>query len=282
MLPLYQHLQDALAESAPKLKCELTHQLHHAACANNILWDIDTPIEDFLRAGQPTRPQLVDPKQVKPRKMSTPEGYAALLHAVAHIEFNAINLALDAAYRFRNISQQFTLDWLRIAAEEAKHFQLMRGRLQAHGFDYGDFEAHNHLWDMAYKTAYDPLLRMALVPRVLEARGLDVTPAMREKIAQKGDTATCDVLDIIYRDEVGHVKVGNDWYHYLCQQRGLDALGLFQQLIKRYDLFLFRGHLNIEARERAGFSEFELALLQDFQAAQQSATPKWKQALSRV
>lgn len=282
MLPIYQHLQDALLATSPTRKCELTQQLFQAATSEHILWDIDTPIEDFLRAGQPSKPQLVDPKQVKPRKMSTPEGYAALLHAVAHIEFNAINLALDAAYRFRSIAPQFTLDWLRIAAEEATHFQLMRGRLQAHGFDYGDFEAHNHLWDMAYKTAYDPLLRMALVPRVLEARGLDVTPAMREKIAQKGDSATCDVLDMIYRDEVGHVKVGNDWYHYLCQQRGLDALGLFQQLIKRYDLFLFRGHLNIEARERAGFSEFELALLQDFQAAQQTHTPQWKQALSRI
>ena len=135
---------------------------------------------------------------------------------------------------------------------------------------------------MAYKTAYDPLLRMALVPRVLEARGLDVTPAMRAKIEQKGDAETCKVLDIIYRDEVGHVKVGNDWYHCLCQQRGLDALSVFKQLIQRYDLFLFRGHLNIEARERAGFSAFELSLLQDFQAAQNPQSSQWKQALSRV
>ena len=245
-------------------------------------WDTDAPCLDFARAGQPDKPVLVDPKQVKPRKMATPEGYAALLHAVAHIEFNAINLALDAAYRFRHIAPEFQLDWLRVAAEEAQHFCLMRERLQAHGFDYGDFEAHNHLWDMAYKTAYDPLLRMALVPRVLEARGLDVTPAMRAKIEQKGDAATCAVLDIIYRDEVGHVKVGNDWYHCLCQQRGLDALSVFKQLIQRYDLFLFRGHLNIEARERAGFSAFELSLLQDFQAAQNPQSSQWKQALSRV
>ena len=121
---------------------------------------------------------------------------------------------------------------------------------------------------------------MALVPRVLEARGLDVTPAMRAKIEQKGDTETCAVLDIIYRDEVGHVKVGNEWYHHLCRQRGLDALDLFKQLIQRYDLFLFRGHLNIEARERAGFSAFELSLLQDFQAAQSPQNTQWKQALS--
>lgn len=282
MLPVYACLHEALLECEPVRKCVLTQALYQASVEQALRWDENTPIEDFARAGQPKRPVLVEPKAVKHRKMNTPEGYAALLHAVAHIEFNAINLALDAAYRFRHISQAFTLDWLRVASEEALHFDLMRERLQAHGFDYGDFEAHNHLWDMAYKTAYDPLLRMALVPRVLEARGLDVTPAMRAKIEQKGDVATCQVLDIIYRDEVGHVKVGNDWYHYLCQQRGLDALQVFQDLIRRYDLFLFRGHLNMEARERAGFSAFELALLQDFQAAQEQHPPQWKQALSRV
>ena len=280
VIALYSQLQAALLATDPTQKCVLTQALHQAAMAGELRWDTDAPCLDFARAGQPDKPVLVDPKQVKPRKMATPEGYAALLHAVAHIEFNAINLALDAAYRFRGIAPEFQLDWLRVAAEEAQHFCLMRERLQAHGFDYGDFEAHNHLWDMAYKTAYDPLLRMALVPRVLEARGLDVTPAMRAKIEQKGDTETCAVLDIIYRDEVGHVKVGNEWYHHLCRQRGLDALDLFKQLIQRYDLFLFRGHLNIEARERAGFSAFELSLLQDFQAAQSPQSSQWKQALS--
>ena len=277
---LFSQLQAALLATDPSTKCALTQSLQQAALAGELQWDSDAPCLDFTRAGQPDKPLLVDPKQVKPRKMATTEGYAALLHAVAHIEFNAINLALDAAYRFRGIAPEFQLDWLRVAAEEAQHFCLMRERLQAHGFDYGDFEAHNHLWDMAYKTAYDPLLRMALVPRVLEARGLDVTPAMRAKIEQKGDTETCAVLDIIYRDEVGHVKVGNEWYHHLCRQRGLDALDLFKQLIQRYDLFLFRGHLNIEARERAGFSAFELSLLQDFQAAQSPQNTQWKQALS--
>ena len=277
---LFSQLQAALLATDPSTKCALTQSLQQAALADELQWDMDAPCLDFTRAGQPDKPLLVDPKQVKPRKMATTEGYAALLHAVAHIEFNAINLALDAAYRFRGIAPEFQLDWLRVAAEEAQHFCLMRERLQAHGYDYGDFEAHNYLWDMAYKTAYDPLLRMALVPRVLEARGLDVTPAMRAKIEQKGDTETCAVLDIIYRDEVGHVKVGNEWYHHLCHQRGLDALDLFKQLIQRYDLFLFRGHLNIEARERAGFSAFELSLLQDFQAAQSPQNTQWKQALS--
>lgn len=141
----------------------------------------------------------------------------------------------------------------------------MLARLQAHGYAYGDFEAHNHLWDMAYKTAYDPLLRMALVPRVLEARGLDVTPAIRAKVEQKGDLETCAVLDIIYHDEVGHVQIGNRWYQYLCAERGLEPISLFRTLISRYDLFIFRGYVNIEARERAGFSRFELDMLEDFE-----------------
>ncbi|MDK4564334.1 DUF455 family protein, partial [Kingella kingae] len=135
-------------------------------------------------------------------------------------------------------------------------------------FDYGYFPAHAHFFFFKQKTAYDPLLRMALVPRVLEARGLDVTPAIRAKVAQRGDDATCDVLDIIYRDEVGHVKIGNRWYHYLCQQRGLEPLALFCQLLKQHDMFVFRGYVNLEARQRAGFSEFELSLLHDFEQAQ--------------
>jgi len=142
---------------------------------------------------------------------------------------------------------------------------LMRGRLNSLGYDYGDFEAHGHLWDMAYKTAYDPLLRMALVPRVLEARGLDVTPGIRAKVAQRGDVETCDVLDIIYRDEVGHVAIGNHWYQHLCRERGLEPVALFRSLIAHYDMFIFRGYVNIEARERAGFSRFELDMLEDFE-----------------
>ena len=233
--------------------------------------------------GRPKWPICVPPASLPKRRAVDREGRAALLHAIAHIEFNAINLALDAAYRFRTLPPAFTADWLRVAKEEAYHFSLMRGRLNAHGFDYGDFEAHNHLWDMAYKTAFDPLLRMALVPRVLEARGLDVTPAIRAKVAQRGDAATCDVLDIIYRDEIGHVQTGNDWYGYLCAERGLEPVALFRALISRYDLFIFRGHVNIEARERAGFSRFELAMLENFEQSRKAQPQErnWRQALGR-
>lgn len=262
---LFDTLHQALTATNPDDKCRLSAQLYQA-WQNGARPENPCPrADDIAIAGRPTRPQLVPHSQVEQRKLNSTEGYAAMLHAICHIEFNAINLALDAAYRFRNLPEQFTGDWILVAKEEAEHFSLMRARLQAYGYDYGDFPAHGHLWDMAYKTAFDPLLRMALVPRVLEARGLDVTPAIRAKVAQKGDQATCDVLDIIYRDEVGHVKIGNYWYQHLCRERGLEPVALFRQLLQRFDMFVFRGYVNHEARERAGFSAFELAMLEDFE-----------------
>ncbi|OSI15603.1 ferritin-like domain-containing protein [Neisseria dumasiana] len=262
---VYPLLLSALNATDPEVKCRLTDEIFSAYTKGILNNGPSEPPEDFRFAGRPEKPQLVPSTAVRARKMGTPEGYAAMLHAICHIEFNAVNLALDAAYRFRNLPAAFTADWLRVAYEEAAHFRLMRARLQENGYDYGDFEAHNHLWDMAYKTAYDPLLRMALVPRVLEARGLDVTPAIRAKVEQKGDLETCAVLDIIYRDEVGHVQIGNHWYQHLCAERGLEPISLFRTLIARYDLFIFRGYVNIEARERAGFSRFELDMLEDFE-----------------
>ena len=226
---------------------------------------------DVALAGRPEKPELVAHTNVRQRKLSSDEGFAALLHAICHIEFNAINLALDAAWRFRTLPEQFNIDWLKVAFEETEHFVLMRDRLRAYGYDYGDFPAHGNLWEMAYKTAFDPLLRMALVPRVLEARGLDVTPGIRNKIEQRKDLATCAALDVIYRDEVGHVKIGNYWYQYLCRERGLEPIALFRNLLKQYDMFVFRGYVNIEARERAGFSRFELDLLENFEHSIQAA-----------
>ncbi|MCO6513502.1 MAG: ferritin-like domain-containing protein [Snodgrassella sp.] len=275
-------LESALLSCQPAEKCTLSieaQQMCAQTPTNALQRDECAVIKDFCFAGHPVKPELVSPDKVTSRKFTTAEGYAALLHAVCHIEFNAINLALDAAYRFRLLPEEFTRDWVRIAAEEAHHFQLMRQRLQTLGYDYGDFSAHNHLWDMAYKTAFDPLLRMALVPRVLEARGLDVTPGMRAKIAQKGDDATCAVLDIIYHDEVGHVQVGNYWYQYLCRLRGLEPLALFRRLLSRYDLFIFRGYVNMDAREQAGFSRFELEMLENFEQNRQSDIHNWRLAL---
>ncbi|MEJ2654165.1 MAG: ferritin-like domain-containing protein [Acidihalobacter sp.] len=146
------------------------------------------------------------------RGLGTREGRAALVHAVAHIEFNAINLALDAVYRFRSLPRAYYDDWLRVADEEARHFMLLADRLTDFGMRYGDLPAHNGLWEMAVKTADDWLLRMALVPRVLEARGLDVTPGMIERLRQAGDMETVAALEVILREEVGHVAIGSRWF----------------------------------------------------------------------
>ena len=156
------------------------------------------------------------------RRVSSAEGHAALLHAIAHIEFNAINLALDCVYRFRGLAADFYTGWADVAAEEASHFGLVCERLRALGHDYGDFPAHNGLWEMTVKTAHDPLARMALVPRVLEARGLDATPPIMRKLEAIGDAETLRVLEIILRDEIGHVALGDRWFRHFCALRGVE------------------------------------------------------------
>jgi uncharacterized ferritin-like protein (DUF455 family) len=211
--------------------------------------------------GRPALPALVPPLSVQRRSMRTVEGRAALLHALAHIEFNAINLALDALWRFPGMPGDYYADWLQVAAEEAHHFTLLAAHLQSQGYAYGDFNAHNSLWDMAEKTAGDVLARMALVPRTLEARGLDASPPVRAKLAQAGDMAAAGILDIILRDEIGHVAIGNRWYGWLCAQRGLEPVAAYADLAARYKAPPLRGPFNMEARRAAGFSELELAQL---------------------
>jgi uncharacterized ferritin-like protein (DUF455 family) len=211
--------------------------------------------------GRPPRPELVSPLSVKHRSMRTVEGRAALIHALAHIEFNAINLALDAVWRFSGMPREYYSDWLKVAAEEALHFSLLSDHLQSQGFRYGDFPAHNSLWDMAEKTQEDVLARIALVPRTLEARGLDASPPVRAKLAQAGDMAAAGILDIILRDEIGHVAIGNRWYGWLCEQRGLEPVATYHILATRYKAPVLRGPFNIDARRAAGFSDAELAAL---------------------
>lgn len=211
--------------------------------------------------GRPAAPKLVSPLQVEKRSMRTPEGRAALIHALAHIEFNAINLALDAIWRFTDMPPEFYRDWLKVAAEEAYHFGLLDGYLVKMGYRYGDFSAHNSLWEMAQRTEDDVLARIALVPRTMEARGLDASPPLRNKFAQIGDTEAVEILDIILRDEIGHVAIGNHWFNWLCLQRGLDAIVTYEALAKQYHAPALRKPLNMEARRKAGFSEEELALM---------------------
>lgn len=211
--------------------------------------------------GRPARPHLVPPKQVRGRSPATPEGRAALLHAIAHIEFNAINLALDAVFRFTGMPVKFYTDWLRVASEEALHFSLLREHLQSLDHDYGDFDAHDGLWSMTQRTAGDIVARMALVPRTLEARGLDATPPLQAKFGQAGDARAVEILGIILRDEVGHVAIGNHWYRWLCEREGLDPATHYTVLTERYAAPRLRPPFNVEARRAAGFTPQEISEL---------------------
>lgn len=208
--------------------------------------------------GRPSRPELVAPRELAQRGLGTAEGRAALVHAVAHIEFNAINLALDAVYRFRDLPDAFYADWLQVAVDEARHFELLQARLAALGHGYGDFRAHNGLWDAACRTADDCLTRMALVPRVLEARGLDVTPGMISRLREIGDRETVEVLEVILDEEVAHVAAGTHWFRHCCALAGRDPESTFIDLLRRYEAAI-RPPFNREARARAGFTAAEQA-----------------------
>jgi uncharacterized ferritin-like protein (DUF455 family) len=209
--------------------------------------------------GRPPRPRLVPPRDLPQRGLGTPDGRAALIHAVAHIEFNAINLAWDAVYRFRGMPADYYRDWIGVAADEARHFALLQTRLIGLGHAYGDFDAHDGLWKMAVKTSDSCLARMALVPRVLEARGLDVTPGMIERLRSAGDTETVAILETILREEVAHVAAGSRWFAWCCACEDCDPEATFADLIARFAPGAVKPPFNMPARLAAGFSRDELA-----------------------
>ncbi len=214
--------------------------------------------------GRPPQPALVDPKQVKRRSPHSPAGLAALLHAIAHIEFNAINLALDAVWRFPGMPDAYYRDWVNVAAEEAHHFSLLRAHLRDCGHDYGDFPAHDSLWQMVEKTRHDITARMALVPRTLEARGLDATPLIQTKLRAVGTPRALravGILDVILADEVGHVAIGNHWYRWLCARDGLEPVAHYRALAVQYNAPRLQPPFNETARRQAGFTDEEMAVL---------------------
>ncbi|QBC31363.1 DUF455 domain-containing protein [Pandoraea sp. XY-2] len=214
--------------------------------------------------GRPAAPRLVSPRELKHRAATSVEGRAALLHALTHIEFNAINLALDALWRFDGLPTDYYDDWLQVAAEEAHHFSLLAQHLNTLGepYRYGYFPAHDGLWEMARRTSGDWLARLALVPRTLEARGLDASPPIKAKLASAGDAAGAAILDIILRDEIGHVAIGNRWYRWGCERAGCDPIETYARLAAQYGAPRLRGPFNLEARRAAGFDDDELAALQ--------------------
>ncbi|HMC17091.1 MAG TPA: ferritin-like domain-containing protein [Albitalea sp.] len=260
-MPLRQRALEVLCIAEPGAKAREARALF-ASIADHPLDSSIVIAEPAGIPGRPQRPALVPPKEVPTRSPFTREGRAALLHAIAHIEFNAINLALDAAWRFAGMPDAFYRDWLRVASEEALHFSLLREHLQSLGFDYGDFDAHDGLWLMTQRTAHDITARMALVPRTLEARGLDATPPLQHKFARAGDARAVEILGIILRDEIGHVAIGNCWYRWLCARDGHDPLQLYAELAERYQAPRLRPPFNREARAAAGFTEHEIAALE--------------------
>ena len=257
----FDKLHTAILAQDPRAKCAATNEaaeklktlsnLPILGLKENTAQAIPTP-------GLPEHLELVSPRELKRRGIAQQTGRNVLMHAIAHIEFNAINLALDAAYRFRGLTFQFYKDWMDVAKDEARHFQLINQYLRENGREYGDFPAHNGLWDMAVETDHDVLARMALVPRVMEARGLDVTPSMIKRLKSVGDQSAVDILTTIYQDEIQHVAIGSKWYHYFCDLQNLEPRATFRRLVDKHLHGGIRGPLNISARLMAGFDAEEL------------------------
>jgi uncharacterized ferritin-like protein (DUF455 family) len=263
MPSLFEAASSCLAAATPEAKVAATAAAAQAFARGELAIPDDAPPpRPIAMPGRPPRPRLVPPRDLPRRGFGSDEGRAAFIHAVAHIEFNAIDLAWDAVYRFRGMPAAYYADWVGVAADEARHFTLLRARLRDFGHDYGDFDAHNGLWEMAEKTGHDGLARMALVPRVLEARGLDVTPGMIVKLRQLGDEATVSILETILREEVAHVAAGSRWYRWFCERAGVDPASRFRELLRQHAVGVLRGPFNVDARLAAGFDREELAGLE--------------------
>ena len=260
---LFDIARGCLDAATPDAKVDATFAAGAAFGRGELVIPADAPPPEPIRMpGRPERPLLVPPRELPKRGLGSDEGRAAFVHAIAHIEFNAIDLAWDAVYRFRDLPPPFYADWVGVAVDEARHFGLLRERLRQLGHDYGDFDAHNGLWEMAEKTAHDGLARMALVPRVLEARGLDVTPGMIAKLSALGDTATVEILEVILREEVAHVAAGSHWFRWYCARAGVEPGLRFRELLDEYARSVLYGPFNLPARSEAGFDDGELAMLE--------------------
>lgn len=255
---LYQATYDVLMQSDVEKKCAATQQLVQQWQAEALDFQSPSEVLAIREAGRPHMPPLVAPKDVKKRGVGSQMGRIQLMHAIAHIEFNAINLALDAVYRFHHQPEKYYTDWLNVAADEARHFQLVCNYLRAHDCQYGDYPAHNGMWDMAVQTQHDIVARLALVPRVLEARGLDVTPAMIKKLQAVGDQPAAKILSVIYHDEITHVAIGSYWFKYHCSLQGLPTEATFATFVEQFLYGTLRCPFNDEARLQAGFSQHEI------------------------
>ncbi|MFM8502123.1 MAG: ferritin-like domain-containing protein [Fluviibacter sp.] len=264
MRDFFEHLEAAWSASSTASKCHAVDALIPAYLAfteTDLLPGGVRAAPDCARIGRPVQPVCVPPESLPFRKATDKAGRAALLHAIAHIEFNAINLALDAAWRFKDLGSSFVRDWVGVAIEESYHFKLIESRLQALGVAYGDLPAHAGLWHLAERTTADVLARMALVPRLMEARGLDAMPPIFRAFQGIGDKPTLRALSVIARDEVRHVALGDSWFRALCKAQALPVSETYQSLIDAYGAPRPRPPMNEAARLAAGFDSAELELL---------------------
>lgn len=261
MNSLYQKAKVAFLTADPDSKIALTHELSSEWVSCLLSWDVEEPIKIDNQPGRLDKPEIVMPKDLKRRKLSSEIGRAALIHSLAHIELTAVNLALDSVYRYRRMPKRYYDDWIQCAKEEATHFSMLRNRLLEMGFDYGSFSAHGELWKMAVETADDLSDRMAIVQRVFEARALDVVPGSIKRFESIGDTAMVKALTVICNEEVGHVSSGTRWFHYRCAQQQIEPDKEFFRLLKKYMKAPPKGPFNELIRLQAGFSQNELDFL---------------------
>ncbi len=243
-------------------KIEKTHDAKKLIDNDQLSFDSNTLVASIRTTKFPDIPELLAPRDMPRRRLNSATGKIAFFHALAHIEFVAIYLAWDILYRFRGLPKQFYQDWLQVADEEAQHFTLIRRHLLELGADYGDLPAHRGLWDHAEETADDILARLAIVPRCMEARGLDITPKMIEKFKVQEDQKSVKLLTRILEDEIGHVKIGSYWFKLLCQQRNLDHEQTYIELIEKFYVGKPKGPFNRELRIIAGFTNTEINWLE--------------------
>jgi uncharacterized ferritin-like protein (DUF455 family) len=263
MKNIFEYAEACLHSADIEAKLALTQQARQLSNQGLLSYTSAQPVLPISRVVFPARPVLLSPREMPKRKLTTPQGVTAFFHAIAHVEFVAIYLAWDMLYRFRGMPEAFYQDWLRVADEEAQHFALIRAHLLTMHHDYGDLPAHAGLWEHATDTAGDVLARLALVPRCMEARGLDVTPAIIEKFRARSDARSVAILSRILHDEVGHVELGSYWFKYLCNQRDVDPEAQYRQLIRLYYKGgKPKGPFNREMRIIAGFSNAELDWLE--------------------
>ena len=247
---------------SPRDKMARLYDVHHHLSRDGYRIDHDAAVVPVEEPGRPDKPELVAASGLSRRRLGSEKGRAAFLHAIAHIEFNAMNLAADAVHRFRNMPPKYYRDWYSVGYDEAYHFHLLNKRLGEMGYAYGDFPAHDGLWEMAIKTSDSCLARMALVPRVMEARGLDVTPGMIDRMEEVGDHESAVILRRILMDEVRHVELGTEWFNWCCSDQYLDREETFFRLLNERFGGAIRGPLNTEARLKAGFTKSELQRLE--------------------